>query len=64
MEYRHSWAEDRVYYVDEAGRARSLPACWTSVLAADPAVVVASGRAHFRVSDLLDLVQLVRGTTR
>jgi hypothetical protein len=62
-EYRHSWAEDRVYYVDETGQARSLPARWTSVLAEDPAVVVAAGRAHFRVADLLELVKLVRGTT-
>lgn len=63
-EYRHSWAEDRVYYyVDESGEARSLPARWTSVLAEDPAVVVAAGRAHFRVADLLELVELVRGAT-
>ena len=40
-------AEDRVYYMDASGRARSLPARWTSVLAADPAVVMGGGRAHF-----------------
>ena len=63
MEYRHSWAEERVFYVDESGQARSLPARWTSVLAEDPAVVFGAGRSHFRVADLLELLQLVRGAS-
>ena len=62
-ELRQAWAQDRVFYVDETGEARSLPARWTSVLAEDPAVVIAAGRAHFRVADLLELVRLVRGMT-
>ena len=62
-ELRQAWAQDRVFYVGETGEARSLPARWTSVLAEDPAVVIAAGRAHFRVADLLELVRLVRGMT-
>jgi Family of unknown function (DUF5372) len=64
IDYRHFWGEDRVVYVDETGEARSLPALWTSAVAEDPAVVLSAGRSHFRVSDLLELVSLVRGSTR
>jgi hypothetical protein len=64
IDYRHFWSEDRVVYVDESGEARSLPAGWTSALAEDPAVVEAGGRAHFRVADLLELVNLVRAVAR
>ena len=64
IQYRHFWGEDRVVYVDETGEARSLPARWTSAVADDPAVVVSAGRSHFRVADLVELVELVRGVTR
>lgn len=59
IDYRHFWSEDRVVYVDEAGELRSLPACWTSAVAEDPAVVVSAGRSHFRVADLVALSKLV-----
>ena len=58
--YRHNWGEDRVYFHDEEGRLRSLPARWTSVLECDPVVVLGAGRSPFRVVDLLDLVALIR----
>jgi hypothetical protein len=64
IHYRQFWGEDRVVYVDETGEARSLPACWTSAVAEDPAVVVAAGSSHFRVADLVKLVKLVRGPSR
>ncbi len=57
--YRHNWGEDRVYYVDDEGDLRSLPARWTSVVPEDPFVVVSAGRSHFRVADLLELVELL-----
>lgn len=63
VEYRHCWAEDRVFYVAETGEVRSLPARWTSAVADDPAVVVSAGRSHFRIADLVELVKLVRGAT-
>ena len=34
--YRHNWGEDRVYFHDSGGLLRSIPACWTTVLPADP----------------------------
>jgi len=57
--YRHNWGEDRVYFHDEDGRLRSMPATWTSVNPADPVAAIGAGRSPFRVSDLLDLVRLI-----
>jgi hypothetical protein len=48
-----------VYFHDRRGRLRSLPAAWTSVVAPDPAIAVAGGRAYFRVEDLRALATLV-----
>ena len=64
FDYRKCWGEDRVFYLDEAGVLRSLPARWTSAVADDPLVVIAAGRSLFRVPDLLELVDLVRGAKR
>jgi len=64
IQYRRFWGEDRVVYVDETGVAQSLPARWTSAVADDPAVVVSDGRSHFRVADLIELVDLVRGMSQ
>ena len=57
--WRQNWAEDRVYFKDERKKLRSLPSQWTSLVSDDPAVVVAAGRAHFRVADLLELITLL-----
>ena len=48
------WGE-RVYYRDPSGRMRFLPACWTSMTAPDPFVLIAEGRAYFRFVDLIRL---------
>jgi hypothetical protein len=61
LTYRHTWGEDRVYYHDEAGKLCQVPAGWTDVLGRDPFVVVAAGRAPFRVVDLLELCRLIDG---
>jgi len=47
------WGEERVYYRDENGRMRFLPAKWTNLAAPDPFVLTAAGRAFFRVEDLI-----------
>ena len=59
LDHRQTWGEDRVYFQDETGRLRRLPASWTSVAAKDPFVVIAAGRAHFRPQDLLQLARMV-----
>jgi hypothetical protein len=59
VDRRSTWGEDRVYYHDETGRLRRLPATWTSVATASPFEVLSAGRSHFRVEDLLQLVALI-----
>jgi hypothetical protein len=59
--YKHNWGQDRVYYHDETGRLRSVPARWTSLPGEDPFIAVAAGRSPFRVVDLLELARLVEG---
>ena len=49
-----------MFFYDEDGQLRSLPAIWTSVVGADPVVAIGAGRAHFRVADLLALKDLLR----
>jgi len=56
---RRNWQLDRVYYFDAAGELATLPAEWTDVVAPDPFVVVAAGRAPFRTGDLLTLTELL-----
>ena len=60
--YRHNWGEDRVYFHDSSGLLRSIPAGWTTVLPADPFVLLAAGRCLFRYEDLLRLADLVEKT--
>jgi hypothetical protein len=57
--HRHNWGENRVFFVDDQGRTRWLPASWTSVEPSDPFVAMAAGRAAFRVQDLLELARLM-----
>ena len=51
--------EDRVYFYNEEQQLTALPASWTDLVAADPFVSIAAGRAPFRADDLLELVQLI-----
>jgi hypothetical protein len=57
---RRTWGEDRVYFLDEGGELKRLPASWTSAAAVDPFVSMSGARAHFRVEDLLELASLIR----
>ena len=56
---RKNWDCDRVYVCDERGALVSLPAEWTDVVAEDPFVVIAAGRAPFHAARLLELAELV-----
>jgi hypothetical protein len=58
--YKSAWGEDRVYFYYEEQQLIALPASWTDVVATDPSVSIAAGRALFRANDLLELVGLVR----
>ncbi|MEK6630695.1 MAG: DUF5372 family protein [Acidobacteriota bacterium] len=61
MTYCHGWGSHRVYFHDDEGRLRKIPACWTDAVADDPFVVVAAGRSAFRVADLLKLADFITG---
>ena len=58
--HAHNWREDRLWFQVASGRLRSIPANWTSIVAEDPFVEVAAGRASFRLEELLELVRLIR----
>ena len=59
VDRRNAWGEDRVYFHDDKGKLRRLPATWTSVASTSPFEVMSAGRSHFRIEDLLRLVALV-----
>jgi hypothetical protein len=61
---RYNWSEDRVYFQDDQGRLRTIPAAWTSVHEEDPLVVLAAGRSPFRASDLVELAAIVKRARR
>jgi hypothetical protein len=58
--YKSAWGDDRVYFHNEERQLIALPASWTDVVAADPCVSIAEGRALFRADDLFELAGLVR----
>lgn len=60
LDYRNAWGENRVYFQDDQGELRRIPAAWTDVVGADPYVVVAQGRSPLRADDLSRLVELLR----
>lgn len=60
MAHSREWGEDRVYYRDQDGRMRFLPARWTSLAAPDPFLITAAGRAYFRLEDLIRLADRVK----
>jgi len=58
--YSHGWGEQRVFFrLAGEVRVRSLPAGWTDVEEADPYLILAAGRTHFRVEKLLVLAALL-----
>ncbi len=59
LNYRHNWGEYRVTFYETPEHVRTLPAAWTSIVSADPSVILAAGRAAFRVTDLLMLAHLI-----
>ncbi len=59
--FRQNWGEERVYFYDDSGRLASIPLQWTTLAASDPFVQLSGGRSAFRVSDLLELVDLLAG---
>src|SRR5260370_35918672 len=59
VDRRNAWGEDRVFFHDDAGKLRRVPAGWTSAAPPDAFVEISAGRSHFRIEDLLQLVALI-----
>ena len=49
-----------MYFHKEGEHLVSVPAIWTDIVAEDPVVQVAAGRALFRALDLIELVRLLK----
>jgi Family of unknown function (DUF5372) len=58
---KKNWTDDRVFFFNDDGQMRSLPAGWTDVDPPDPFVFVAAGRSLFRIDDLIVLAALLDG---
>lgn len=56
---RQTWAEDRVFFLDDEGVQHSLPVGWTDAVEPDVFVVMAAERCPFRLDDLLELADLL-----
>ena len=50
-----------MYFHKEGEHLVSVPASWTDMVAEDPVVQLAAGRALFRALDLIELAQLLKG---
>ena len=61
---RRNWGEDRVYYHDDEGLLRAVPAGWTTAGPQDPFVALAAGRSPFRIRDLMNLADLLEAMPR
>lgn len=59
LTYRHNWGEYRVTFYQTPDHVRARPSAWTSLAPSDPSVMLAAGRAAFRVADLLQLSRLI-----
>jgi hypothetical protein len=60
LDRRRTWGEDRVYFEDERGELKRLPAAWTSAADTDPFVSISKGRSFFRVEDLIALAGVLK----
>ena len=59
--FRQNWGEERAYFYDDNGRLASIPLQWTTLAAPDPFVELSGGHSAFRVSNLLELADLLAG---
>ncbi len=64
VDYRSSWGDDWLYFYDVEGRLKAVRARWTDAGGSDPFLEISAGRSHFRVDELLRLVELIAGLKR
>lgn len=59
VSFTNTWKKQYVQFTDEDGHYYSVPIGWTDAAGGDPFVEFSNGRSHFRVEELLRLVDLV-----
>jgi hypothetical protein len=59
VDRRNTWGENRVYFHDDVGNLKRMPAAWTSAAAPNAFETVSAGRSYFRIEDLLQLATLI-----
>ena len=64
VDARWSWGTHWLYCCDDEGRLFAVPSQWTDQAEPEPFVAIGGGRAHGRVEDLLQLLELVEGLRR
>ena len=57
--FRSGLGAHRVYFHDDEGRQRFLPAEWTNLLPPEPFLEFSKGRAFFDVAGLLELARFL-----
>jgi Family of unknown function (DUF5372) len=64
VEYRCIFTERYVYFHDDCGQLREIPAAWTDFVKADVFVEIASSRSPLHAGTLLELADLVERMAR
>jgi hypothetical protein len=59
VEHRCIFRESYVYFHDESGQLREIPAAWTDFVAEDVFVQLAAGRSPLHAGCLLELAALL-----
>jgi len=59
IEHRCIFGESYLYFYDDSGLLREIPAVWTDFLTADVFVELAGGRSPLHAETLLELADLV-----
>jgi hypothetical protein len=60
VEHRCIFAQSYVYFHDEGGHLREIPAVWTDFVKGDALVEMAGGRSPLHAGCLLELAELVQ----
>jgi hypothetical protein len=59
--FRRSWGSEYVEFRMNNGDGGVIPLEWTDAMGVDPFCEMSRGRSFFRVRELLDLVEMLKG---
>jgi len=64
IEHRYIFTESFLYFHDDWGHLREIPAAWTDFAKADPIVEIGAARSRLHAGCLLELAELVQHLTK